>query len=162
MRHLNAKGFTLIELLLVVAILGIFSTLVSLRYNQMTAEQELDRAAYQLEQDIRQMQRLSMQQAEGTFTAKKIKLSISSTSYEISDATQTPPWSKAVTLPSGITLQSGQAALYYNPLDYDANAFAKLRLYAPASNSKNRYIFIAKTTGRIRIAADDAVQSGEQ
>ena len=142
------KGFSLVELLVVVAILGVLSTVCFLNLRTVLAGQELQTSSEQLISQIRTMQQISLNKSPSD-AANLVQISFASRSCQITNGTVSPAVTlPVVSFPSSVTL-SGSTSLAFDAKTPANNARAMVTL--TSTSGTKRTLVIASETGRIRL-----------
>lgn len=151
----RAKGFTLIELVLILSIIGILSILTVPNLTGFNEHWILKSTAYMLANDIRRIQRLSVQEC----TQYNFELNTTQFYYLLRNNDPTKPIIKKVFLDPKITyISSTLQRPYQGMLDYYVLKFSYLgspnqagEIYLETINGKNISLTIDVTTGRVKV-----------
>ncbi len=152
----SQKGFTLLELIIVVAILGVFFGMATVRVMDTVANNNLKWAAEQMAIDIRTMQELSLQKS--ATSTLNVTMTITSNTYQINNlGTQL----SQITMPTNVTIAvTGDSPLTYDPYVF-ANNKENMIILTSGVTQQTRTIVLCKETGRIRIdSSNPAVYKG--
>lgn len=151
----NRAGFTLMELLIVMAVLVIAIAIVVPIYTGQAKGQEVVRAASQIATDLRDMRQRS---ADNNAVYKTV---ISSNQYivqKVVGANSTTVVGPVVFNGNKVNISS--ATVTFNANDLSANTNSSVQV-SSVDGTINRYIKIAKATGRVRVSTINDTQDGE-
>lgn len=145
------KGFTLIELVICIFIIGLFAAIIIPNYIGMTREKEVDRAAKQLASDFRDMRQRSADDGD-TFA-----LVINASNYAIQNSSGII--GRSVKFNSEL-VRFTVKTVTFNANDLSQNVNASI-VVSSTDNKYNRYIKIARATGKVRVSKVADIQEGE-
>lgn len=146
-KHINRNGYTLIEVIMVIALLGLLSTIALPDFKKTMTKYKLEVAAYELAQNIRLTQQKSI--SEG-ITYKIVFDLNQKNSYQMLSSGR----GKLIKLPSGVffdwtTYSEVNKTLSFNPSGAP-NQGGTIAIVNGDDNTL--YVIVSVATGRVRVS----------